>query len=217
MALLAPSILSADFSNLKADIEAVESAGAHVLHIDVMDGRFVPNITVGPCVVESIRKVTKLPLDVHLMIVEPERYVDDFAKAGADWISFHWEAAVHHHRVVERIKELGLKAGIALNPSTPVNFLEEILPFLDFVLIMTVNPGFGGQRMIGKALEKVRKLKDVIRGEKLNVKVEVDGGVKVDNVRTVVDFGVDIVVAGSAVFSGDTERNVRDFLSLISA
>ena len=217
MALLAPSILSADFSNLKADIEAVESAGAHVLHIDVMDGRFVPNITVGPCVVESIKKVTKLPLDVHLMIVEPERYVDDFAKAGADWISFHWEAAVHHHRVVERIKELGLKAGIALNPSTPVNFLEEILPFLDFVLIMTVNPGFGGQRMIGKALEKVRKLKDVIRGEKLNVKVEVDGGVKVDNVRTVVDFGVDIVVAGSAVFSGDTKRNVRDFLSLISA
>ena len=217
MALLAPSILSADFSNLKADIEAVESAGAHVLHIDVMDGRFVPNITVGPCVVESIKKVTKLPLDVHLMIVEPERYVDDFAKAGADWISFHWEAAVHHHRVVERIKELGLKAGIALNPSTPVNFLEEILPFLDFVLIMTVNPGFGGQRMIGKALEKVRKLKDVIRGKKLNVKVEVDGGVKVDNVRTVVDFGVDIVVAGSAMFSGDTERNVRDFLSLISA
>jgi len=217
MAFLAPSILSADFSNLKADIEAVESAGAHVLHIDVMDGRFVPNITVGPCVVESIKKVTKLPLDVHLMIVEPERYVDDFAKAGADWISFHWEAAVHHHRVVERIKELGLKAGIALNPSTPVNFLEEILPFLDFVLIMTVNPGFGGQRMIGKALEKVRKLKDVIRGEKLNVKVEVDGGVKVDNVRTVVDFGVDIVVAGSAVFSGDTKRNVRDFLNLLSA
>jgi len=211
MPLLAPSILSANFANLERDIKEAESAGADLLHVDVMDGRFVPNITIGPCVVESIRKVTDLPLDVHLMIVEPERYIPDFAKAGADWISFHFETAVHHHRIISLIKELGKKAGIVINPSTPVSLLEEILPFVDFVLVMSVNPGFGGQRFIETSVEKIEKLRKMIKERDLNVSIEVDGGIKVDNVEEVLNAGAEIIVAGSAVFKGNITENVRAF------
>ncbi len=215
MALLAPSILSANFARLERDIKEAEDAGADLLHVDVMDGRFVPNITVGIPVVESIREVTELPLDVHLMIVEPEKYVADFVKAGANWLSFHFEATVHHHRVVEEIKELGAKAGIVINPSTPVSFLEEILPFLDFVLIMSVNPGFGGQKFIPASLKKIEKLKRM--KEKLNEKllIEIDGGIKVNNVEAVLRAGVDVVVAGSAIFGGDIASNVRAFKEIL--
>ena len=211
MALLAPSILSANFSCLKEDIEKVEKAGADLLHVDVMDGRFVPNITVGIPVVESLKEATELPLDVHLMIVEPEKYVPDFIKAGADWVSFHFEAAVHHHRIVERIKELGAKAGIAINPSTPVNFLEEILPFLDFVLVMSVNPGFGGQRFITESLRKIEKLNSLKEELNPNLLIEVDGGIKVENAREVLRAGARVLVAGSGVFKGNPAENVRKF------
>jgi len=211
MVLLAPSILSADFANLERDIKEAESAGADLLHVDVMDGRFVPNITVGIPVVESIRKVTELPLDVHLMIVEPEKYIPDFIKAGADWVSFHYEAATHHHRIVTMIKELGAKAGIVLNPSTPVHLLEEILPFLDFVLIMSVNPGFGGQKFIETSVQKIRKLRKMIDEKELKVTIEVDGGIKVDNVEKVIKAGAEVIVAGSAVFRGNIRENVKSF------
>lgn len=215
MALLAPSILSANFACLERDIKEAERAGADLLHVDVMDGRFVPNITIGIPVVESIRKVTELPLDVHLMIVEPEKYIPDFIKAGADWISFHFEAAVHHHRIVEQIKELGAKAGIVVNPSTPVSFLEEILPYLDFVLIMSVNPGFGGQRFIPtsvRKIEKLRQMKEELNGELL---IEVDGGIKVENVDSVLKAGANVIVAGSAVFRGDISANVKAFKDIL--
>ncbi|ADY73550.1 ribulose-phosphate 3-epimerase [Desulfurobacterium thermolithotrophum DSM 11699] len=211
MPLLAPSILSANFANLERDIKEVELGGADLLHIDVMDGRFVPNITIGIPVVESIKDVTKLPLDVHLMIVEPEKYILDFAKAGADWISFHFEAAVHHHRIVSMIKELDKKAGIVINPSTPVFLLEEILPFVDFVLVMSVNPGFGGQKFIETSVEKIKKLKRICEEKGLEVKIEVDGGIKIDNVQRVLQAGASIVVAGSAVFNGNIKENVKKF------
>ncbi|TCK04020.1 ribulose-phosphate 3-epimerase [Phorcysia thermohydrogeniphila] len=211
MIFLAPSILSANFANLEKDIKEAELAGADLLHVDVMDGRFVPNITVGIPVVESIRKVTELPLDVHLMIVEPEKYIPDFIKAGADWVSFHYEAATHHHRIVTMIKELGAKAGIVLNPSTPVSLLEEILPFLDFVLIMSVNPGFGGQKFIEASVQKIRKLKKLIDEKELKVTIEVDGGIKVDNVEKVIKAGAEVIVAGSAVFRGNIRENVKKF------
>ncbi len=215
MALLAPSILSANFANLESDIKVIESLGVDAVHIDVMDGRFVPNITIGPCVVESISRVTELILDVHLMIVEPERYVEDFVKAGADWISVHWEACTHVHRVISMIKEMDRKAGIAINPAIPVSFLEEILPFVDFVLIMSVNPGFGGQKFIKASIEKIKKLRELIDKEGLNVEIEVDGGIKTDNVKEVIEAGTDIVVAGSAIFSGNVEENVKKFQSIL--
>ncbi len=211
MPLLAPSILSANFARLQEEIEKVERAGADILHIDVMDGRFVPNITVGIPVVESIRKVTSLPLDVHLMIVEPEKFIPEFIKAGADLVSFHFEAATHHHRIVEMIKEKGAKAGIAINPSTPINFLEEILPHLDFVLIMSVNPGFGGQKFIDSSLKKIGKLKDYIDEMGFNIKIEVDGGIKLDNVEKVLKAGAEIVVSGSGVFGDNPEERVVQF------
>ncbi len=215
MALLAPSILSADFSNLQKDIKEVVAAGADLIHVDVMDGRFVPNITIGPCVVESIRKVTDTPFDVHLMIVEPDRYIRDFADAGADWISVHVEAVVHLHRTVSMIKELGKKAGVVLNPATPVSLVSEILPFVDFVLVMSVNPGFGGQKFITQTVSKVGEL-DFIRKENgFNFLIEIDGGIKTDNVRQVIEAGVDVVVAGSAVFKGDVRSNVGKFKELI--
>ncbi len=215
MALLAPSILSANFACLERDIKEVEASGADLLHVDVMDGRFVPNITIGIPVVESIRKVTELPLDVHLMIVEPEKYIPDFIKAGANWVSFHFEAAVHHHRIVSQIKELGAKAGIVINPSTPVSFLEEILPFLDFVLVMSVNPGFGGQKFIPTSLKKIEKLKKMREELNGSFLIEVDGGIKVDNVESVLKAGADVIVAGSAVFKGDVSANVRAFKEIL--
>jgi ribulose-phosphate 3-epimerase len=212
MPLLAPSILSANFACLKDDLDKVERAGAHLIHVDVMDGRFVPNITVGIPVVESLRAVTSLPLDVHLMIVEPEKYISDFVKAGADWVSFHFEAAVHHHRIVEQIKELGAKAGIVINPSTPVEFLTEILPFLDFVLVMSVNPGFGGQKFIPTSVKKIEKLKRLAQELNPELLIEVDGGIKVSNVESVLKAGAQVIVAGSAVFKGNPEENVKAFL-----
>ena len=215
MALLAPSILSANFSNLEKDIKEASLAGADIIHIDVMDGRFVPNITIGPCVVESIRRITDVPFDVHLMIVEPDRYIKDFVSAGADWISVHVEAAVHLHRTVSMIKEFGKKAGVVLNPATPVSLVEDILPFVDFVLVMSVNPGFGGQKFISHTLSKVKKLNAIRNETGLDFLIEIDGGIKTDNVRQVVDCGVDVVVAGSAVFKGDISENVRTFKEII--
>ena len=215
MALLAPSILSANFACLERDIKEAETAGADILHVDVMDGRFVPNITIGIPVVESLRNVTELPLDVHLMIIEPEKYIPEFIKAGANWVSFHFEATVHHHRTVEQIKELGAKAGIVINPSTPVSFLEEIIPFLDFVLIMSVNPGFGGQKFIPNSLEKIRKLKSLKEKLNNNLLIEVDGGIKVSNVESVLKAGADVIVAGSAIFKGNISANVRAFKEIL--
>ena len=198
---IAPSILSADFSRLGEEIRAVEAAGADIIHVDVMDGHFVPNITIGPLVVEACRKVTKLPLDVHLMIENPERYIADFAKAGADYITVHAEAAYHLHRLIQNIREhKGVKAAVSLNPATPLDALDYVLPDLDMVLIMSVNPGFGGQAFIPSQLDKIRALRKRIDDRKLNLEIEVDGGVKPGNAAEIAAAGADILVAGSAVF-----------------
>ncbi len=201
--IIAPSILSADFTRLGQEIKQAEEAGADWIHVDVMDGRFVPNITIGQEVVRSIRKSTTLPFDVHLMIVEPEKYIKEFAEAGSDYITVHYEASVHLHRTVQVIKELGKKAGVSINPATPVSVLEDILPDIDLVLIMSVNPGFGGQRFIPEALEKIKKLRDMRFERGLSFIIEVDGGVKVDNAREVVDAGADALVMGSGFFGAD--------------
>ena len=198
---IAPSILSADFSRLGEEIRAVEAAGADIIHVDVMDGHFVPNITIGPLVVEACRKVTKLPLDVHLMIENPERYIADFAKAGADYITVHAEAAYHLHRLIQNIREhKGVKAAVSLNPATPLDALDYVLPDLDMVLIMSVNPGFGGQAFIPSQLDKIRTLRKLIDDRRLNLEIEVDGGVKPGNAAEIAAAGADILVAGSAVF-----------------
>lgn len=197
---IAPSILSADFTILGEEIKAVVKAGADLLHVDVMDGHFVPNITLGQPVVASIDRATDLPLDVHLMIASPERYIEEFRKAGADWISVHAEATSHLHRAVQQIKEAGARAGVALNPATPLSSLDAVLGDLDFVLIMTVNPGFGGQKFIRSMLEKIRTLRARIDDEGLAVDIEVDGGIKIDNAAEVARAGGDVFVAGSAVF-----------------
>jgi len=204
MTKIAPSLLSADFMRLGEEIRAAEAAGVDMLHLDIMDGHFVPNITIGPFVVEAIRRTTKLPLDVHLMIEEPDRYIADFIKAGADYLTVHVEASVHLHRTVHWIKDSGAKAGVSLNPATPVWSLDHILPDLDLVLLMSVNPGFGGQGFISQTLGKIRTVKDMLRDRGLLIPVEVDGGVKYDNAREVADAGADILVIGSAFFnSGD--------------
>ena len=198
---VAPSILSADFSRLGEEIRAVEAAGADIIHVDVMDGHFVPNITIGPLVVQAARKVTKLPLDVHLMIENPELYISDFAKAGADYLTVHAEAAYHLHRLVQSIREhKGVKAAVSLNPATPLEALDYVLSDLDMVLIMSVNPGFGGQAFIPSQLDKIRALRKRIDDRRLNLEIEVDGGVKTDNAAEVAAAGADILVAGSAVF-----------------
>jgi len=198
--MMAPSILSADFSRLGEEIRAVENAGADIIHIDVMDGHFVPNITIGPVVVASVRKITDLPLDVHLMIEDADRYIDDFAKAGADWITVHVEACPHLHRTVSRIKELGKKAGAVLNPATPLGTLDEILADVDLVMLMSVNPGFGGQSFIRSSLNKIKTLKNMIEDRGLEVGIEVDGGVSPATIKDVAGAGANIFVAGSAVF-----------------
>jgi len=198
---VAPSILSADFSRLGDEIKAVEAAGADIIHVDVMDGHFVPNITIGPLIVEAARRSTKLPLDVHLMIENPELYIDDFARAGADYISVHSEATYHLHRLVQTIKEQkGVKAAVSLNPATHLSCLDSLLQDLDMVLIMSVNPGFGGQSFIPSAMDKIRQLRK--RRDELGLKfeIEVDGGVKPENAAQIADAGADILVAGSAVF-----------------
>jgi ribulose-phosphate 3-epimerase len=195
---IAPSILSADFGALAQDVARVEAGGADQLHVDVMDGRFVPNITVGPLVVEAIRKRTRLPLDVHLMIVEPERYLGDFVAAGADAVTVHVEACPHLQRTLARIRELGARAGVALNPSTHPSAIEYVLDDLDLVLVMSVNPGFGGQQFIPSALAKVRQVRTLLGGRPVDVSV--DGGVKVDHARALAEHGASILVAGSAIF-----------------
>src|SRR5512134_716052 len=195
---VAPSILSADFSRLGEEIRDVEAAGADLIHVDVMDGHFVPNITIGPLVVEACRKVTKLPLDVHLMIENPERYVADFAKAGADYLTVHVETGYHLHRLIQNIREhKGVKAGVSLNPATPLESVDHILGDIDMVLIMSVNPGFGGQAFIPSAIEKIRRLRGMIESRKLRIDIEVDGGVKPENAAEVSAAGADILVAGS--------------------
>jgi len=219
-AVLAPSILSADFARLGAEVKEVEAAGAALIHVDVMDGHFVPNITIGPAVVAALRKVTQLPLDCHLMIAEPERYLDEFVGAGADMVSVHVEAARHLHRCVTRVQELGAKAGVVLNPSTPLSALDEILDVADFVLLMSVNPGFGGQSMIEAVLDKARALRRRIDESGLQTRIEIDGGVTEENLERVAATGVDMIVAGSAVFHaqdvrGTVQRMVRRLAELV--
>ena len=200
MVKIAPSLLSADFTRLGEEIHAAEKAGVDVLHLDIMDGHFVPNLTIGPFIVDAIRKTTKLPLDVHLMIEEPDRYVKDFISAGADYLTVHYEATVHLHRTVTSIKENGIKAGVSLNPATPIWSLDSILSTVDFVLIMSVNPGFGGQSFIPQSIEKIRMLKEMITNRGLPVFIEVDGGIKYENAREVADAGAEMLVMGSAFF-----------------
>jgi ribulose-phosphate 3-epimerase len=197
---IAPSILASDFARLGEEVRAVEAAGADLLHVDVMDGRFVPNITIGPPVVAAIRKVTKLPLDVHLMIVEPDRYIDEFARAGADRISVHLEASPHLHRLVEQIRAAGKKAAVAVNPHSPLGGLDVVLPELDMVLLMSVNPGFGGQTFIEAVVPKISALRGEIDRRGLDVDIEVDGGIDPDTAPKVVAAGATVLVAGSAVF-----------------
>ena len=201
MIKIAPSILSADFANLERDVKMIEQAGAELLHIDVMDGHFVPNITIGAPVVKSLRKVSKLVMDVHLMISNPENYIKDFAEAGADIITVHAEAATHLHRLIQMIKKEGCMAAVALNPATPLSVLEYVLEDLDMVLIMSVNPGFGGQKFIASALDKIKSLRTMINEKNLNIDIQVDGGIGLDNIAEVVNAGANIIVAGSAVFN----------------
>lgn len=211
MIKIAPSILSADFLRLGEEIKAAEAAGADLMHVDIMDGHFVPNITIGPFIVEAIRSATSLPLDVHLMIDEPDRYTGDFIKAGANLLTVHYEACVHLHRTVQRIKESGVKAGVSLNPATPVRSLEHILPDVDIVLIMSVNPGFGGQKFIPQAFDKIKILKEMIREKELSVSIEVDGGIKLDNSEEVISAGAEILVMGSAFFNSK-DKNYENFV-----
>ena len=215
MIRVSPSILAADFANLEREIGTIKQAGAEYVHIDVMDGLFVPNISIGLPVLSCIRKVTDLTLDVHLMIEEPGRYIDDLAEVGADLITVHAEACKHLDRTIEAIKEKGLLAGVALNPATPLSAIEWILPKVDMVLIMSVNPGFGGQKLIPYTVEKVRALKKMIDEKGLKTDIEVDGGVNLENVTEVMDAGANIIVAGSAVFKGDIAENVERFLDVL--
>jgi len=214
---IAPSILSADFGRLREEIESAERGGASILHFDVMDGRFVPNITVGLPVLKSLRNVTKMKIDAHLMIEEPGRYAVQFVEAGADMVSVHVEADPHIHRTLTSIREAGAKAGVVLNPATSLNAIDEVLPHCDFVLVMSVNPGFGGQKFIGTSLDKLRSLRGIIEKRGLSVKIEVDGGVDEKNIKDVVSAGAEMIVAGSAVFGGgDPESSVRRLIEAVS-
>jgi ribulose-phosphate 3-epimerase len=212
---LAPSILSADFAHLAAQIQAVAEGGATVLHVDVMDGHFVPNITIGSPVVASLRKVTNLPLDCHLMIENPDQYIPAFVDAGADWISVHQEACVHLNRTLEMIQSHGARAGVVINPATPVQTLEEVLDMVHHVLVMSVNPGFGGQKFIPSTLEKVRKLALMRSARNANFRIEIDGGIATDTIADAVRAGVEILVAGNAVFGkGNPRENTERLLKL---
>ncbi len=201
--LLAPSLLSADFSDLRSAVSLIEKNGGSVVHIDVMDGTFVPQISYGQPVVKSIRPLTRLPFDVHLMVERPENHVETFAESGADWITFHHEASVHSHRLVQKIHSLGKKAGISIVPSTPVSAIREMLEYVDLALVMTVNPGFGGQRLIPSCVKKISELRNLRRELDLDFKISVDGGVNASTLNEVSDAGADIVVSGSSFFSGE--------------
>ncbi len=212
---LAPSILSADFAHLADAAQAVAEGGATLLHVDVMDGHFVPNITIGPPVVASLRKCTRLPLDVHLMIENPDEYIPAFVDAGADWISVHQEACVHLHRTLEHIREHGLNAGVVINPATPVGMLEDVLDMVEHVLVMSVNPGFGGQKFIPLALDKMRKLAMMRSVRRANFRIEIDGGIAPDTIAEAVRAGAEVLVAGHAVFGeGNPRENTQRLLKL---
>jgi ribulose-phosphate 3-epimerase len=218
MTKLAPSLLSADFSRLGDEIARLEEAGADWIHIDVMDGHFVPNITIGPTVISSIRKVTGLLFDVHLMIDKPERYIEDFARAGADILTVHWEATQHLNRTVRSIKEAGCKAGVSVNPATPVSLLDDIMYEVDLVLIMSVNPGFGGQRYIPSTTRKIKELSLMKRDAGLSFEIEVDGGITTDNAADVIKAGATVLVSGSGVFGAPSlKQRVIDFKRIFEA
>jgi len=212
MKLIAPSILSADFARLGDEIKAVEAAGADWIHVDVMDGHFVPNITIGPLIVEAVRSVTALPIDVHLMIENPDNYIPAFAEAGAAWISVQVETSVHLNRSVQLVRECGAKPGVVLNPSTPIQTLEWIIEDVDYVLVMSVNPGFGGQAFITNSLDKIKALRQMIRSKKLKTPIQVDGGVNEKTIADIAAAGADIFVAGSAIFgSNDYQKIINSF------
>lgn len=216
MNCLSPSILSADYTILGEQIRTMDEAGAQYVHIDVMDGQFVPSISIGLPVIKTIRKCTDRIFDVHLMIEEPIRYIDEFAEAGADIITVHAESCRHLDRTIDAIKEKGIIAGAALNPATPLSAIEYVLPKLDMVLVMTVNPGFGGQKLIPYTVDKVRDLRELVKRSGNKIDIEVDGGINLSNVQEVVDAGANIIVAGSAVFNGDIESNVKSFLNILN-
>ncbi len=216
MIKIAPSLLSADFANLKEEIKSIERGGADYLHLDVMDGMYVPNITFGAPVIKKLRPITKLPFDVHLMIEKPERFIKDFVDAGADIITVHQEATSHLHRTIQEIKSYGIKAGVSLNPATSLDTLEYVLEDLDLVLIMTVNPGFGGQSFIKSMESKIKALRKIIEERDLDIILEVDGGVKLSNAVEIHNYGADLLVAGSDIFGAeDVEKRTREFKNLI--
>lgn len=217
MRKIAPSILSADFSRLGEEVRAVQKAGADLIHIDVMDGHFVPNITIGPLVVEAVRKVTTLPLDVHLMISNPDQYIEDFAGVGSDIITVHVEACIHLNRTIDLIKKRGVKAGVVLNPATPLSVLDYVLEEVDMVLLMSVNPGFGGQFFIPSVVHKISRLRELIEAHSLPVEIEVDGGINLETASMVARAGADIFVAGSAIFaSGDYAQTIHALRQMIT-
>lgn len=212
MVKIAPSILSADFSKLGEEIKDVELGGADYIHVDVMDGHFVPNITIGPLIVEAIRPVTKLPLDVHLMIEDPDQYVEAFAKAGADYITVHAEASRHLHRSIQNIKSFGVKAGVVLNPATPVESIQHIIEDVDMVVLMSVNPGFGGQKFIPSVLQKIRQVKQMADEKGLNIEIEIDGGVNEETAKLCIEAGANVLVAGSAVYNKADRKKAIEVL-----
>ncbi|WP_342430555.1 ribulose-phosphate 3-epimerase [Neobacillus sp. FSL H8-0543] len=211
MVKIAPSILSADFAKLGEEIKAVEQGGADYIHIDVMDGHFVPNITIGPLIVEAVRPITTLPLDVHLMIENPDQFIEAFAKAGANYITVHVEACRHLHRTIQLIKSFGIKAGVVLNPATPVDTIQHILGDIDMVLLMSVNPGFGGQKFIPEVLPKIKKVREVAAEKGLTIEIEIDGGVNPETAKLCIEAGANVLVAGSAIY------NEEDYTKAISS
>jgi ribulose-phosphate 3-epimerase len=214
---ISPSILSADFSCLGKDVKSVENAGADYVHIDVMDGHFVPNITIGPMVVEAVKKITTLPLDVHLMIENPDLYIDDFARAGSSILTVHAETCPHLHRTLQAIKNSGMTPAVALNPSTPLCFLDHVLNDAEMILIMTVNPGFGGQKFIPAMLDKIKNLKHLLNSAGKNIPIEVDGGIVIDNIKSVSDAGADVFVSGSGIFkTSDYKKTISEMNKLIN-
>ena len=217
MSRLAPSILSADFSKLGEEISTIEKAGADIIHVDVMDGHFVPNISYGAVVMKSLLGKTKMPFDVHLMIENVDRYIDEFVTENTEYITVHQEVCMHLHRTIDHIKSKGIKAGVSINPATPISSLENILEYVDLVLVMSVNPGFGGQKFIESSLEKIRKLKRIREENRYNLVIEVDGGVNLENGRKLVKAGADILVAGSSVFAADdVVKRVEKFKEMLN-